>query len=371
MAQCRRPGRRRSLRQCSVAAAGALAVGLTLAACGSAAQGGAADQTSQQAVNSAISALGKQSSLSVRVSIPITPERAQQLSKKGGQALTPAQAQTVASGSLLLTERTGHGEALDSTQAQTDQANSYSVSLTVGSDTPVDVRYVGQSLYVRVQASKLASDVGQSPSRVSGLQSSLAQANLLVPGPSALGQDQWVEISHASLESLAPLRQAESQVGNLAGLEASATRLGADLGRALSANSTVARTVSSRAGDGYSVTVDAHGLLTALAPDIQSTLGALPKVGSSITSKINNAEGSIPAGQTAVIDVYVSNGALHQVDVDLNQFAGSDKVDFPVPLRLVFGFPGEVSAPTGAVQLDLSKLPSLFQGLTGGGSSSS
>jgi hypothetical protein len=371
VAERAKPARSRTARAGWAIATAALATGLTLAACGSLSQSGAAGQTPQQDVTAAIAALGRQSSVTVRMSIPMTSAQARQLLDKDGATITPAMAQAVSTGSVVLTERTGHGEAIDSDQAQADQANSYAVTVNVGADVPLDVRYVDQSLYVRMDASQLATDTGQSPSQASRMQHGLAQANTFVPGLSALGQDKWVEASNSTLASLLPiLKLAESEVPNPADLAASATKLGADLGRAVSASSSFARTAGSGDGDGYSVTVDAHKLLTTAAPDIQSTLGSIPEIGASVTSAINKAESSIPAGQRVAVHVEVTNGVLHQVDMDLNQLTGSQKGGSPVPLRLVFSTPGTVSAPAGAVQLDFSKLPSLLQGLMGGSSGS-
>jgi len=104
---------------------------------------------------------------------------------------------------------------------------------------------------------------------------------------------------------------------------------------------------------------------------VQQLVGALP---SSVTSmlgasaganSINGLANKIPANQTVVFDLWVSSGKVQEIEVDLNQFA--HKYSFAVPLRVVISPGTPIQAPTGATNLDLSKIPQLLGGLISGG----
>lgn len=379
----RRPGRSRQFRMASVMAVGAIGAGMTLGACSSSKAAGSASPGSQsvssadpqQAVVTAVSGLGQASSVGARFSIPITQSQAQQIAKKGGSTLTAAQAQALSTGSLFFSESTGGGEGIDSGQALHDPANSYDFGLSFGSTTPLEFRYTGQSLYLKADVTQLLTDVGQPASKAASFQSALTQINTAVPGISDLNQGKWVEISHASLQALAPtLKQAEAQGGsstpNPAALQQSALKLRTAVTSALRTDSTFARVGSSGGRTEYSVTVQVHNLLSTLAPSLESAFGSVPSVGSKLSSQITKAESSVPAGQTAVVDVYVAGGKLSEADVDINQFAGNQKLGFPVPIRMSLTTPGPISAPSGATMLDTSKVPALLQNILGATGSS-
>src|SRR5262249_30767910 len=159
----------------------------------------------KQAVGQSVGSLPDQSSLSVRVSLGLTEAQVQQLaSKEGGSGMSATQAKALSQGSIFFDIQTGHGEKLSSAQTQTDSANKYDFGLQIGSDVPIEVRYLDQNLYVRAQVSELLSDVGSS-TNADSVQSSLQQADQFVPGLAALGKGDWVEVSHASLQSLSGL----------------------------------------------------------------------------------------------------------------------------------------------------------------------
>lgn len=372
------------IRMASAVAIGAMGASLVLGACGGSSKsaGGTgnnvtAGQTPQQAVETAISKLGGESNMKVAVSLPITAAQAQQLSaKSGGSKMSPAEAHALTTGSVFFSESTGHGEAIDSTQARTDPQNTFDFGLAIGGDTPLEVRYVDQNLYVLAQVKTLLTDVGDDPAKADKVSAELAQVNSFVPGISDLGQGKWVEVDHAGLESLgAAVKQADPQAAAAGSsqIQSSVLKLRTEVLSALKADSTFASLGNSGGRSGYSVTVNVASLLNTLAPQVESTLSSLPGVGNQISGKLSGAASSVPSGQTAVIDVYVSDNKLSEADLDVNQFAGKDKVNFAVPVRMAFSSPGAASAPSGATKLDVSKVPSLLGNLLGGlgGSSSS
>lgn len=355
--------RRRTLRLTSVMVIGA---GVALSACGSASKQGAAST-----VDSAISALGSSSSLNVEVSLGITPAQAQTLAGKSGSTMTQSEATALSRGAIFFTTQTGHGEALDSKQALTDSNNAYDLGLQFGTQKPLELKYVNQNLYLRADANQLLTDLGQSPAKAAPLEKTLTQLNSVVPGISQLGGPNWVEVNHASLVSLEDLLKSAS-ASNGAGqpsaaqIQSTLLQLRTDALNSLKANSTFTSLGTSNGRGEYAMTLEVHNFLTSFGPALQKDLSALPVVGQKFGSGFTKLEGRVPAGQTATAHLYTSGGKLSEIDVDLNQFAGKQKVNFPVPLRVAFTAPPAISAPSGATTLNLSNLPKLLQQLLGG-----
>lgn len=350
--------------------AGLLAGALALATCSASSKPGAT-----RAVDTSISALGQQSSIEVGLSLPITPDQVQQLQRTSGDgALSAAAAKALSGGSIFVVEQTGHGEPLDSPSAATDTSSSYDLGLRIGSDTPVEVRYVAQTLFLHLQLAQLLSDVGENPSAtIPKFDQGLNQANQYVPGLSSLGEGQWVEVSHSSLQALdALLKKAESSSGSgsmptPSQLVPAITKFRSQAVAALEQDSIVSSLGTTGGRTGYSVTFEIRQFLTQIEPAIQTFLSSLGPAASTATSQLHSSwsqlEAKVPSGQTAVADLYTSSGHLVQASVDLNQFAGAQKVGFPVPLTFSFGSPPVLSAPTNSAALDLSRVASLLGSL--------
>ena len=368
----------RGARRLSVVAVGVATTSLALTACassgGKAAGGTGNTSTSklspQQAVAAAVAALGKQSSIQIAIDVPMSQSQLEKVKDSSGTTPSPADAKALASGSVFFTEASGKGESLDSTEARTDPHNSLAVGLSFGSDTPVEVRYVDQNLYAHIDASGLLHDVGQPSSDATQFNSTVSELNNYVPGLSAVGQGKWVEVTQSGLQSLSGLlKQAQNPASGGAAanpqqMQADILKLRTQVLAAIQSNSAAASLGSSNGRTGYSVTVNLSGLVNTLVPEIQSTLSDIPGFSSEASNGLNRAKGSIPAGKSAVIDVYVSSNKLTEADLDLNQF--SNEFGTALPLRLAFTSPGGPSAPSGATTLDVSKLPALLGNLLGG-----
>jgi hypothetical protein len=358
----------RGIRKLSAVAAGVIGVSLALTACangGGKSTGGTSKLPPQQAVATAVKNLGQQSSLQTTASLAVSQAQAEQLKDSSGSKPSPAEAKALSTGSIFVTEATGHGEPLDSTQAKTDHQNSYAFGLSFGHDVPLEIRYVDQNLYVHAEVPQLLADLGQPSADANKFNSTLAQADTFVPGLAALGQGKWVEVTQASLQSLSALlkQAAGSTSANSSQLQADILKLRTQVLSAVQANSTFTRVGSSNGRDGYSVTVNLSGLVNTITPEVQSTLSNIPGFSSGASGAFHQAKGQVPAGKTAVIDVYVASDKVSEADLDLNQF--NKDFSSPVPLRLTFSGPGAPSAPSGATTLNLSKLPALLGGLLG------
>ena len=351
---------------------GALGLALVAGACSSAAKSNNAssNETPAQAVATGLSGLGSQSSVRLSVSLPISAAQAEQLAGKGSTGPTPAEAKALTESTLFFTEATGHGEAIDSTQAQTDAQDAFDFGWTAGSATPVEIRYVDQNLYVKVDVKQVLSTIGQNAAKGTQFTNQLSSLNGEIPGISAVAAGAWGEITHAGLLTLgAALKQSAGANANPSTLRSDAMRLRTEALAALKADSTIASLGSSKGRNEYSVTVQVATLVDTLGPELSSTFGNIPGLGSRIGNSINHTKLRIPAGQTAVVDVFVAGGKLSEADLDLNQFQHS--VSFAVPLRIEFSSPGTPSTPSGATNVDVSKVPGLLSGLLGGLSSGS
>lgn len=356
------PARRRGLRMAAVLAVGA---GLTLSACG-----GATKQSAASAVGSAAAQLGRSSSLSVQVSLDVTPQQAQTLSTQGGSTLTTAEATALSNGHLFFTVQTGHGEGVDSSQAVTDPNNAYDLGLEIGTSKPVEIQYNHQNLYVRADLAQLFQDVGQDPSKAASFQKELATLNNTVPGISDLGAGKWVEVTSSSLSAIGGLLKQAAASGGAAQpsasqVQATLAQLRTALASSLQSNSTYSSQGTSGGRSEYRDTVNLHGFLASFGQAVQTDLGSVPLVGPQISSGVSKLEGRVPAGRTGTAEVFVSGDKLSEVDVDLNQFA-THPVKFPVPLKVTFSSPPALLAPPTATPLDLSQLPALLQQLITG-----
>jgi hypothetical protein len=351
------------LRRLGFLGTGLLAAGLIVSACGSVSK-----LTTTNAVNDSFANLGKQSEISLTASLGVSASQLQQIDT----SITSAEAQAISTGSVFLYVQTGHGEALNSTEFKTDTDTSLDLGLKVGSSVPIELRYVGQNLYVHADLAALRDTLG-APAKT-GNQSSNALQSLA--GLEALGQGKWVEISQASLAELGSLLGQSSSSASDGSSTLSQSqilnaieKLRTDLMTAFQNNATYKDMGPTASGlEHYQATLQVQEFVQQAGTALSSDLGSLPGA-SAITGMLGSSTGkassnlSIP--QTAIFDLYVQNDTAEEVDVDLNQFAGKNKVSFAVPLKLVFGSSPTISAPTGATKLDLSNLPQILGGLAG------
>jgi hypothetical protein len=147
-------------------------------------------------------------------------------------------------------------------------------------------------------------------------------------------------------------------------------KLLAELKGVLSRDVTVTKLGSDSRGDHLEVTGDARKL----AADIKSSITSSVPGGGALTDKLTVTGASKPV----TLEAWVKDGALTELSVDLVQFAPKNTVPAgaTLPLTLTFDQSGDdITAPTGAVPIDLTQLGDLFGALTGsttsGGSSPS
>ncbi len=352
--------------------AAAVAATLALAACGSAANG-AANVPPQQAVNNSFRAIGSQSGVDLRISLGVTPAHLQQLGNASGgtDELTPKVANAIASSSIVIDVNTGNGKALNDNQAAKDPATQFGLALQVGAANPVEVRYVGQTVYIRADANNLLADLGQDASKAAGFQQALQGADTYVPGLAALGKGQWVSVPSSTLDTL--LKGLQSKLpssSSAAPTPGMAQQLLRQLHQAFTSNATYAEVGTQGNRTHYQISLAVRPFVQQVIAALPASLGSVPGA-SSLGNNLKGTISNIPANQKAVVDLWVSHSKAQEIDIDLNQFI--HKYSFAIPLRIQIGPGTTVNAPAGATPLNLSKVPGLLGGLgalSGAGNSS-
>ncbi|MGC8512771.1 MAG: hypothetical protein ACP5P1_07030 [Acidimicrobiales bacterium] len=352
-------------------ALGVATLGLVISACGSSTKTAASTSSSTGSASSAlaasIGALGNQSSVEARFSIDVTAKQAAEIAGKAGSASSAsAMGKALSSGSIFFAEQSGNGEPLDSKTAASDSANSYDFGISFGSSTPVEVRYVGQALYLHLQASELAADLGEPASAAAPVNSELVKLNAEVPGLATLASGGWVEISKSALSPLIGDLKSLGTSGSSAGPAKSISNLvnlRTSVLAAIKANSTVTSLGSTGGRQEYAVAVQAKALASSIDTTLNSASGMVPSVGNKLGG-LSKSLASIPSNLVVTIDAYTSAGKLAEADVDLDQFFTTNKPSFPVPLQMTITSTS-ITAPSGATELNLSNLPSLVGGLLG------
>jgi hypothetical protein len=345
-----------------------------LSACGTIAK-----LTTEQAVADSFSRLQSQSSISLAASLGLSPQQIVTLSETGGGSPIPLQAaRTLSEASIVFSMATGQGEDLKSARASSDPANSYDVGLRIGASMPVEIRYVNQALYGRVEIPQLLQDFGQPASDGQSVMAALTEADRYVPGLAALGQGRWVTVSQSSLQSLLGMLKmfAGSSLGgqsstNISSIKASVQQLENSLKSTLKNNASYSNAGTSGGRTRYNLTVSLKSFVEQAGASIQSFAASLPGgMGDKITNAdISKLASEVPAQATA--QLYVKNDKAQEIVVDVNQFVpAKDKAPFAVPVDLFIGEPGAVQAPVGATPLNLSNLGQLITGMMGGRSSS-
>jgi hypothetical protein len=361
-------------------AAGALGAALALSACSSSPSSKAggtgnsktATEPPASAVTTAFSDLSSQSSVSLTFSLGITAAQAEVLNAQtSGSKMTQPQLHALTTGSIVFEVATGGGEELSSAKAKTDRNSSFDLGLNMDGNTPFELRVVDQNIYLKTDVGQLGSDVGQTPQKTTSFTTLLQRLNQYVPGIDSLAAGKWVEVSHQSLAQLAPELKRLGQgtassptTVNQAQARSAVLKLVDDLENALKANTTFTNLGTTGGRSEYGAVLNVSSLASAVIPVLQQDLQAIPSLGSTLGSRIGSLQSRVPPGKTASADVYVKDNKVSEVDLDLDQFM-TKKPPFPVPLRMIFGQPGPVSAPSGATMLDLSKLPSLLSSLGG------
>ena len=340
------------------AAVGASAAALTLAACGTVPV--VTRVTTERAVGDSFSALFDQQSLQATVSLAATAQQLQAIdaaTNTGADRSTPAELAGIAKSSIRFSVATTDGRTLAQANKSHDVAETFDLALVVGGTTPIEVRDVAKTLYLRADVPTLLADFGQARSKAAAFADGLQQAAAEIPGIDALGKGQWVRVPASELEAIS--EQFSQQITHQptpsqAQGQQMVAAIGTSLRNALRDHATFRNLGTSGGRTEYGITVAAQGFVTELLSGLTAALPPTPFGSALGSAKAETAK--IPPTQTVVVDEYVTGDKASELDLDLAQF--DKKIPGPLPLRVALSAAAPVTAPAGATTLDLSKIAS-------------
>jgi hypothetical protein len=278
----------------------------------------------------------------VTLTLHSDPQSLQALSAQGGGSLG-AKAGILLNSSVTVS----HTHAADPRDARSDMV------VTIGSDhAAMETRTVNRTLYFRMDAMGLVKALGQDPAELRRATKEAKATGLDFVGPALNGR--WLSLG--GLDKLA----AKSGAPMSGGAKQSAAR-NAFLQRVLSA-AKVTTVGDDSAGTHLAVNVPARQAYGGIR-DLISNLGGggLPP-GATLPDP-----GSIP-NKNIRVDAWVRDGKLTQLELDLRQFAAFGGQPLPagvhtLGIRMTFhDFTGTITAPSGAVPIDLKALKKIFMG---------
>jgi hypothetical protein len=327
-----------------------LTAALIMGACG----GSSSNQPSGNAEGTLLASLLKlqNSPSTVTLTFRSDPESLQALaSQGGGGSITTAEANKILASSVTVS----HNNASNPRDARSE-----TIINIAGDSNAIEMRMVNRTLYVRADAGPLLKMFG---AKGTDLQRQIHQAEssgLTFLKPALEGK--W--LSFAGLDKLA------AQSGATAPSAGKQSQAANALLQKLLGAATVSTAGSDAAGTHLVVTVPARQAYTALRGALANLSGAMPPAALPDATAIPD--------KNIKLDAWVKDGSLTQMEVDLTQFAALGHKPLPagvhtLALHMTFrDFAGTISAPSGAVSVDLQGLTkSLMGSAVGSGSSAS
>jgi hypothetical protein len=345
------------------AALSALALTATvsiLAGCGSGSSSGNTGSTGGSTNNStgapateltdAITALGNASTIDAVLKINGSGSDLQSFVKQQDPStkLTSTQAAEIAGVQVEIEAAAPSGKTLSDINGST--AGTSNITITDQGTALFTLRVVNKTLYFQIDAKDLLDKLGQSAS----------YAQIQAAGPQlpafaqALFQGKWVSLPQSTAKSLSnQLGVSSSSSGN----QTAASALLGKLKTLLTKDVTVTRSTS-----GSTDVLTLSGNTRTLASDFASTFASsIPGAGAALGS----ANLSKVPSKTLSLKASVTGGALSGLTIDVGQFAKSGGGSLPIALTIAQSGPA-ITAPSGAVPVDLSQLTQLLGSFGGG-----
>jgi hypothetical protein len=300
----------------------------------------------------AVSALGNASTLTTTVKLGTTAKILGPILTSLGADLTPTQVAALAGAQISLEVAAPDGETINDLAKKPASA---AVDFTVSSNgtTYVELRHVNKTIYLQVDVKDLLTLVGD-PGEYATLQAKAANLPAFVQ---ALLNDKWISLPDATLSLLKSLGggglgSATTATPNLA----RSLNLIAALRTLLTHDVQVTR-LSAGTTDRLQLTAHSRVLARELVLDLHAVF---PRIGHRLHG---GRLGRIPNVKVR-LRANVVHGALSKLSINIGQYSKSHKIH--VPLEVLFARSGpEISAPSGAVPVDLSGLLGLAS-LAGG-----
>jgi hypothetical protein len=304
-------------------------------------------------LSSAISALGQKSTLTASLKLDASGGELLDFvhSQDKSAKITAQQADLIAGAAISFEVAAPSGKTLSSMSGLSNGGGAANISVTDNGKSYFTIRVVDKSLFLQANLKDFLNAIGQAEA-FRQIQTAGGQ---LPPFVSALVQGKWISLPLSTLKSLS------STLGGAAGSStpnsAQATHLLDQLKSLLTKDVTVTR-ASADGTDTLTITTN----LKAFAGDFTDTFAdSIPGAGSALSS----ADLSKVPDKDVSLVATVAGGSLTGLSFDLGQVA--KKGGSSLPLQLSFAGSGpSISAPSGAVAVDLSQLGGLLSAFGGG-----
>ena len=318
----------------AVVLAAAMAV-TAVSVCGSS----SGSKSSPEKVQSALKTTADQRGLELTLSLQ---GKMSDFSSGDDSGLTSAQEQAILDSTLSLTVHAAQGSSLADAKAGGELA----LTLADSGNTLAELRVVGSTLFARIDLQKLTDAYHLDGGQVAQFKSQLQRLGSQVGGLNALSNGNWVSLDINLINQFAEtagvtLPSAPQLVGRIVGAFFNSL--------AQSTN------ISSTGHDTAQMTVNAQELVTDLAQAVASTPG-MSTLSKQVNSLSQRAHDAVPANKSANVIATVGGGIVSNLALPLNQFDTKKMLKGPVNADLAVDKAGAVSAPSGAVAINLPQL---------------
>lgn len=302
-------------------------------------------------LRNAVSALSNASTLTTTVKLGTTATILGPILTSLGADLTPTQVAALAGAQISLEVAAPDGETINDLAKKPASA---AVDFTVSSNgtTYLEIRHVSRTIYIRVDLKDLLTVVGDA----SEYPKLVAKAATLPTFVQALVADKWVSLPDATLSLLRSFGGGGGLGANASPSVAPSVNLLRALEMLLTRDVKVTR-VSAGSTDRLRLTANSRVLARELVRDLRAVF---PRIGRRLRG---GRIGRVPSEKVR-LNASIVHGALSELSINLGQYDKSKKIN--VPLEVLFARSGPtISAPSGAVPVDLSGLlglASLFGG---------
>jgi hypothetical protein len=307
-------------------------------------------QTPAAELTSAVSALGKASTLTTSIKLGANASQISQLAQSLHKTLTSAQANAIAGAQISVEVAAPSGKTLGALTGSDASGSAVDFTVSDNGTNFISLRSVSKTLYIQVDLKDLLTAIGET----SAYQSLSAESAQLPSFIQALFQGKWVSLPESAAKSLTGSLGA---TGGASANPAQEQQFIAGLKTILTKDVTVTRT-SSGGTDVLALSANSRTIAT----DLISTLSsAVP----SAAGALGSANASNVPSQNIALSAQVAGGALSQLSIDVGQFDKKQKISLPIDVNFTESGPS-IGAPSGAVPVDTAQLGALFGGLTGG-----
>ena len=333
---------RRPLSRLTTLAAAAV---LALTACGEGTPDTPEDPKGE--LTASVENLGASDVLTTTLRLDTTAAALQSFAADDGEKLSAADAEAIASAEIVVEVQSANGDDLSQLEGGDDNAANVSFRFVSNDDTLAELRVVNGDLYLQGDIRAILALVNQSEA-YADVQKRVAAMPSFVQ---AFVEGEWVSINGAAAKGLA---------GSLSGAQTPSDKQGQklleDLQGIVQRDVTVTRDGSDERGDHLVLT----GNTKSLARDfVEAASGALP-AGSAAMGQFDPDD--VP-DRDVTVDVWVKDGVLSEISLDLVQFAkpGQSKAGDSLPVALSFEQEGEdIAEPENVTPVDLSQLGALL-----------